>query len=168
MWSDTGTGKRPVPKRNGGYLACGILARAMSQENVELVYRALDAFNRRDLDASLALTDDDVEAIPRAVAIEGRGSYRGHDGVRRWWGDLLAVFPDFTMEVVDVQDLGDATVATVRLRGHGGASDTPTEEMIWHVSRWRGGKCFWWRTFSERAEALEAAGLSEQDAHADS
>ena len=32
----------------------------MSQENVELTHRAFDAFNRRDLDASLALTDDDV------------------------------------------------------------------------------------------------------------
>jgi ketosteroid isomerase-like protein len=36
----------------------------MSQENVDLVRRAVDAFNRRDLDAFVALTDDDVEVIP--------------------------------------------------------------------------------------------------------
>jgi ketosteroid isomerase-like protein len=33
----------------------------MSQENVELVHRVFDAFNRRDLDAMLALIDDDME-----------------------------------------------------------------------------------------------------------
>ena len=38
-----------------------------------------------------------MEAIPRAVAMEG--SYRGHDGIRRWWKDLFDVFPDFTVEV---------------------------------------------------------------------
>jgi hypothetical protein len=27
--------------------------------------------------------DDDVEYVPRAVAMEG--SYHGHDGIRRWW-----------------------------------------------------------------------------------
>ena len=138
----------------------------MSQENVELLRRATEAFNRRDLDASLTLTDDDVEVIPRAGAMEG--SYRGHDGVRRWWKDLLGVFPDFTIEIVEVRDIGDLTLATTRLRGHGAGSDTPTEETIWQVARWRRGKCVWWRTFSNWGEALEAARLSEQDAHADS
>jgi ketosteroid isomerase-like protein len=57
----------------------------MSQENVELTYRTFDALNRRDLDAYLALTDEDVEFVPRTSAIEGESVYRGHDGVRRWW-----------------------------------------------------------------------------------
>jgi ketosteroid isomerase-like protein len=140
----------------------------MSKENVELVRRAVDAFNARDLDVSLALMDDDVEVIPRAVSMEGGSHYQGHDGVRRWWKDLLGVFPDFTIEVVEVRDLGDLTLATMRLRGHGAGSDTPTEETIWQVARWRRGTCVSWRTFSNWGEALEAAGLSEQDAHADS
>ncbi len=71
----------------------------MSQENVEFHYRAIDAFNRRDLDAFLALMDDDVEVVPRAGAMEGERSYRRHDGVRRWWNNLLDVFPDWNVEV---------------------------------------------------------------------
>jgi hypothetical protein len=55
----------------------------MSQENVELVHRLIEAVNRRDLDAALALMDDDVEVASRIVAIEG--GLRGHDGVRLWW-----------------------------------------------------------------------------------
>ena len=60
----------------------------MSQEHVDLHYRANDAFNRRDLDALLALMDDDVEVVPRVGAMEGESSYRGHDGVRRWWSNV--------------------------------------------------------------------------------
>ena len=119
----------------------------------------MDAFNRRDLDAFLALMDDDVEAIPRSVAIEG--GYHGHDGIRRWWEDVLDAFPDFTIEAVEVRDLGDLTVANVRLRGHGAGSDVPCRQTLWYVARWRRGKCVWWGDFAREAEALEAAGLSE-------
>ena len=133
---------------------------------MELVYRGSDAFSRRDLDAYLALMDDDVEGIPRAARMEG--THHGHEGTRRWWKDLLDAFPDFTVEVVEVRDLGDVTVAALRALGHGAGSDTPIEETVWQVARWRHGKCVWWRNFDTLAEALEAAGLSEQDAHADS
>src|SRR6266550_3445433 len=135
----------------------------MSQENVELVHQVFEAFNRRDLDAVLALMDDDVEGFPRIAAIEG--AYHGHEGMRRWWRNLLDAFPDFTVEVGEVRELGDLTVAAVRLRGQGAGSDTPTEQSIWNVARWRRGKCIWWRAFDTRDEALEAIGLSEQDAH---
>ena len=53
----------------------------MSQENVELVYRAYDAFNRRDWDHFLALAHEEVNVESRLVALEGE--YRGHDGLRR-------------------------------------------------------------------------------------
>ncbi len=51
----------------------------MSEENVELYRRGIEAFNRRDLDAFLALAHPDVVGISRFPAIEG-DSYRGHDG----------------------------------------------------------------------------------------
>jgi ketosteroid isomerase-like protein len=137
----------------------------MSQENVELTYRATDAFNRRDLDAFLALVDDDVEYVPRAVVIEG--SYHGHDGIRRWWENLFDVWPDLTTQLVEVRDLGDLTVAAVHFRGQGAGSDIPWDETFWQVARWRGGKCVWMGSFDTRAEALEAVGLSKQDVAAD-
>ena len=140
----------------------------MSQENVELHHRAIDAFNRRDLDAFLTLMDDDVEVVPRAGAMEGESSYRRHEGVRRWWNTVLDVFPDWNIEVLAVRDLGDLTVADLFVRGHGAGSGAPANQATWQMARWRRGKCVWWRFFETRAEALEAVGLSEQDAHADS
>jgi ketosteroid isomerase-like protein len=133
----------------------------MSQENVELLYEANDAFNRRDLDALLALADPDIEWFPRVAELEGGGPYRGHDGVRRWWESWLAVAPDFSVEVEDVGVLDDGTVARVRLRGHGVASGASMEETIWQFAEWRARKCVRYRTFESEAEALEAAGLKE-------
>jgi ketosteroid isomerase-like protein len=137
----------------------------MSQENVKLHYRALDAVNRHDIEALIALMDDEVEAVSALVAIEG--GYHGHDGMRIWWENLLEAFPDFATEVVEVQDHGDVTVAEIRNRGHGADSNAPFVQTLWHAVRWRHGSCAWWATLRTHAEALEAAGLSQQDAHAD-
>ena len=131
----------------------------MSQENVELVYRAVDALNRRDLDAFLALMDDDVEAAPQLAAVEG--GYHGLDGVRRWWENLHDGFPDFTIEVVEVRDLGDLTVTAAHARGHGAGSDTPFEQTLWISAEARHEKVVRWSTHRTEAEALEAVGLSE-------
>jgi ketosteroid isomerase-like protein len=131
----------------------------MSQENVKLVYRAYDALNQRDLDAVLALMDDDVEIVPRTAAIEG--SLHGHEGVRRWWKNMLDVWPDLTVEVVEVGDFGDLTLATLHLRGRGAGSDLPSDATVWQVNRWREGKCVWLANFDRRSEALKAAGPSE-------
>jgi hypothetical protein len=76
----------------------------MSQENLELQRRLKASVNRRDLDAYLALTDEDIEAIPRVGGMEG--GYHGHDGTRRWWVDLLGAFPDFSVEFDEVHDIG--------------------------------------------------------------
>ena len=93
--------------------------------------------------------------------MEGGTYYRGHDGVREWWRDLLAIFPDFSMEVLEVRDLGDSGIVALRARGHGLDSGAPFEETIWAAGEWRDGKMTRWRNFGSEAEALEAAGLRE-------
>ena len=74
----------------------------MSQENVERIQQVFDAFNRRDVDALLALTDEDFEGGSRLVPLEGR--YRGHEGVLRWQQSLYDVFPDWHGEPLEVRD----------------------------------------------------------------
>ena len=131
----------------------------MSRENVELHYRAGDAFNRRDLDAFLALMDPEVEFIPYVVTMEG--TYRGHDGIRRWWQDLFEVFPDWKVEAEEVRDLGDLTLMRGRLRGQGATSGAPFERPYWGAVEWRDEQIVWWHAFGSEAEALEAVGLRE-------
>jgi ketosteroid isomerase-like protein len=131
----------------------------MSQENVDLMLESYDAFNRRDWDAFLALMDDEVEIESRLVAMEG--GYHGHDGLRRWWDNFLGAFPDYTLEIEEVRDLGDVTLGHIRGWGHAAGSATPLVDPSWHPVRWRHGKVVWWRNCSTEAEALEAVGLSE-------
>jgi SnoaL-like domain len=131
----------------------------MSQGNVELAYRAADAFNRRDWDAFVRLTDPEIEVESRLVSMEG--GYHGHEGLRRWWNDFLGTFPDYTVEIEEMRDLGDVTLGHVRGWGHSAASETPLVDPFWQPIRWRDGRCVWWRNCSTEDEALEAAGLSE-------
>jgi ketosteroid isomerase-like protein len=126
----------------------------MSQENVELTRRAFQAFNRRDLDAVLASLHAEVEAFPRLAAVEG--GYRGHDGVRRWWAELLRAFPDFHVQILEMRDLGDFMILALRLRGHGAGSDTPVDTVVWHVNQFRDGKVIRWRVYTGESEAVQA------------
>jgi SnoaL-like protein len=103
--------------------------------------------------------DENIEASSQLTVMEG--GYRGHEGVRRWWGDLTGAFPDWKIEIVDVRDLGDVTVAALLASGHGAGSDAPAQTSVWQVGRWRAGKAVWWASFQVESEALEAVGLSE-------
>jgi ketosteroid isomerase-like protein len=133
----------------------------MSQENVELLRRFHAAFNRRDLDALLALHDPEVEVVSLRMKLEGGHPFQGHDGVRSWYASLLDVYPDFASEIEEVRELGEVTIARLRQYGHGRESDAPIELTVWHVTHVRNRKIVWWCAVRMEAEALEAAGLSE-------
>ena len=131
----------------------------MSQESVELARRAYEAFNRRDLGLLLALMDVEADLIPQLAAMEG--DFHGHDGIRRWWQALLDAWPDYKAEVIEIRDLGSATLAKVQVGGHAADSGIPVTEASWHVWRWRGKKAVWFAVFPTEADALEAAELRE-------
>jgi ketosteroid isomerase-like protein len=101
----------------------------MSQENVELARRAYAALNGRDLDALLAVMDPEVELKARFMEMEGDSYFRGHSGVREWWDRLLAIFPDFRVEVLEIRDFGDRVIAALRVRGHGLESGVPIDHL---------------------------------------
>jgi hypothetical protein len=133
----------------------------MSRENVELLHRAIDTFNRRDLETYLATNDPDVEFTPYERAMEGLGPYQGHDGVRTWWEESFAVYPDLRAELYEVETVGDMTVARGRLRGTGAGSGASFERTLWLANEWRDKKVVWWHAFETETEALEAVGLRE-------
>jgi hypothetical protein len=128
----------------------------MSQENVERALELIEAFNRRDLDAFMALTHVQIDVDSQLVAMEG-----GHKGLRRGWESFLGAFRDYNLEVEELRDLGDVTLAHIRGWGHGAGSATPLVDPFWIPMRWRDEKLVWWRNCSTEAEALEAVELSE-------
>src|SRR5436305_13886243 len=105
----------------------------MSEENVDLTYKALDAFNRRDLEAYLALIDPEVAFTPYEVAVQDGIPYRGHCGVRRWWEETFAVLPNIAAEVDEVRNLGDLTVVCGRLRRRGTSSGASCQRALYQA-----------------------------------
>jgi ketosteroid isomerase-like protein len=126
----------------------------MGQENLERSYAVYDAFNRRDFHAWLGLHGDDVMVTPLAAAVSS--SYRGRDGMTRYWHDLLTHFPDFTTEVLEVRELGPLTLSAARFRGRGAGSDAPFEQVVWQLAEWRDERIAWWRSYASEGEALAA------------
>jgi ketosteroid isomerase-like protein len=131
----------------------------MSKENPQLAYRAADALNQRDLESFLALCDPSIEFVSHLMKLQGGGRYSGHDGMRTWWQRVLAFSPEFRLEVEEVRDPGDITVARMRAHCHDWQSDGPIEQMEWNVIKWWDRKAIWWFVVLDKAEALEAAGL---------
>jgi hypothetical protein len=73
------------------------------------------------------------------------------------------VFPDWSVEAGEIQDLGDRTVAELHARGHGGESETPIDQELWQVAEWSAdNKLLRMSNYASEADALKAAGLSEE------
>jgi steroid delta-isomerase-like uncharacterized protein len=140
----------------------------MSQENVEIVLQAMDAWNREDIEALIPLSGPDVEFVSIFAGMEGR-TYRGYDGLRRYFADMKDAWAEFHRDIEDVTDAGNNQVLVCfHLHGTARASGVPVDERVTTVFHLRRGRLHRMVVYRDREEALEAAGLSEQDAHADS
>ena len=134
----------------------------MSQDNAALVHRLFDALARRDRDTWVALHDPDAEIHP---LIGLGGTYRGHDGAQSFWDDIFSTFPDYSLRIDEVGELGDRTVLALHISAHGAhamdSAGSMVEQLNWVLAETRGGRVVWWRSFRSKAEAVEAAGLRE-------
>jgi ketosteroid isomerase-like protein len=133
----------------------------MSQENVELVRTLLSAFGRADYEATLEALDPEVEwQVPPGIAI-GREVYRGRDEVQRGFAEWLAAWDRHRFELEEMLDHGDHVVVGGVQIGRGRGSGVEVRLPTFHVVTLRDGKITRHRSFRDRAEALEAAGLRE-------
>ena len=134
----------------------------MSEENVEIVRKSIEVFNRDGLDASLEYSTDDIEHRAVEGAVDDRGPMRGKEAVRAYIQDWLDTFDDFKTEPVELIAVGDdQVVAVVRLSGRAKASGIETDLTFAVLYTVRDGKLARGREYETREEALEAAGLSE-------
>jgi uncharacterized protein len=133
----------------------------MSQENVEVVKRAVEAINQRDIDGYLACCTDDVQVITPTAEVDGT-TYDGHDGIRRFFTDIRDAAPDFKIVVESLEAVGpDRALGFMRVTGTGRASGIPIENATGNVYDFADGRIRRTRIFFDRNQALKAAGLSE-------
>ena len=80
----------------------------MSQENVEVAREVISAWNEYDLGRWLGRWHPDCVWVPRLrVQVEGVQSYRGHEGLRRYWAEEDAVFHGVRVDISEIRAVGE-------------------------------------------------------------
>jgi ketosteroid isomerase-like protein len=133
----------------------------MSKENVERIRLMYEHFNRTD-EPHWELFDSEAEFD--ATAVVGLGRYAITEGREEILGLLhsyAAAFEEWRIEPEEIIDAGDQVVAAVRDGGHLRGTDDVVYNRFTHVWTFRSGKIVRWKTFTDRSQALEAAGLRE-------
>ena len=132
----------------------------MSQENVTIARRAMEAFNAGDLAAATAQMLADVEWRPLGAMTHGEVLV-GIDAVQRFWREWTETFDDFRLMIEDVSEAPAGAIAVTRATGRGRTSGVElTGDPFFQVFEIRDGEIRSLRMYRSRAEALEAAGLS--------
>jgi ketosteroid isomerase-like protein len=133
----------------------------MSQENVEIVKLAYEAFARGGLDRWMEQFADDVDYRTVEGALDDVGQMHGRDALRTWLQDWIDTFDEFFLEPVELIEAGEDTVVAVeRYSGRAKLSGVETDQMGAVVFTLRDGKIVRGREYPNREEALEA-GLRE-------
>jgi uncharacterized protein len=131
----------------------------MPEGNVELVRTLLSAFDRADYEAALEALDREIEwQVPSGVAI-GEQVYGGRDEVRRGFAEWLGAWDTYRFEPEEILDHGDHVVVGGMQIGRGRGSGAEVRLPTLSVFTLRDGKVTRHRSYGDRTEALEAAGL---------
>jgi ketosteroid isomerase-like protein len=132
-----------------------ILPNAMSQENLEIARRAFDEMGGDEFSA----WDPDVEII-NAEGWVIETTYRGHEGLRRWWDDIAEAFGDFRIELEEVVEVDDERLLTTqRFVARFRTTEIPFDGR-WASILWiRDGKVVRAHGHLTKRRALRAAGL---------
>ncbi len=132
----------------------------MSQENVEIVRSVYARWSEGDFRATLDVVDPLVLMV-LGPGFPDSGAYLGIEGLTNYTRGFLEPWSHVTIEAEEAIDAGDSVVVAVHQRGVGSESGVAIDMRYFQVWSFRGRKVIRIEGFRERAEALEAAGLSE-------
>lgn len=128
----------------------------MSEENVEVVRRMLEAYLRSDFETALSCFAEDV------VWEDLNGTYHGHAGVSKATARWAGAWDDLHQEVDDILDTeGDDVVVLLKQSGRGKGSGVPVESLSGWIYTITGGTITRVRLFTDPDAAFRVAGLSK-------
>jgi ketosteroid isomerase-like protein len=134
----------------------------MPRDKVEVVKRAVDAYNRRDVDDLFAeLVTPDLELWPAVTRAYGGGCYQGREGLERFAAAIGEVWEELQNTAEEFRDLGDRVLVLGRLTGRGKGSGAQVDAPLAAIFDFRDDRIWRVRGYVDRAEGLRAAGLSE-------
>ena len=130
----------------------------MSQENVEVVRRALAALDRRDVDAYLEVASPQIELITPALPLQGL--ITGHEGIRDFFRELWSFSEASEFQVEEIRAVEGRVLAffVIAATGPQGIQTSARVGGVYDLER---GKIRRAHVFADRTEAREAVGLPE-------
>ena len=132
----------------------------MSQPYVEIVKRALEAFNSGDAEAFAGFTTDDFEWRTGLGAVEGE-VFRGRGGVETYFARLSNAWEQFRFLADEFRAGGDVVLVLGRLEGRGRGGGVPVDSPVGAVWELRDAKIWRLRAYLDQAEATRVAELTE-------
>jgi ketosteroid isomerase-like protein len=140
----------------------------MPHEDLDVMRKWTETWNRIDLDALAATFDDDAELITDPSWMEA-GPFRGRAAIRAWFEGLKESWDGRDVVVLkELFEVGEQVIARVDWQVRGRASGIETTLDATSVNVIQGGRIVRQQWYFDYAKALEAVGLSEQDTPGDS
>jgi ketosteroid isomerase-like protein len=128
----------------------------MSSTDVEIVRRGFETF-RGGVDAALEVIDPEFEMVTTAQYAAEPDTYRGHDGIRRWFDGFDGAMDRIWLEPRELEDLGSNRVlATFALHATGISTGLETELEALAIVTLRGERILRIEFFPD-AESARAA-----------
>jgi ketosteroid isomerase-like protein len=130
----------------------------MGEGNLRAAHEVIDAVERRDLDALIALTDSDVE-WRSAFAVSKGGLYVGHAGMREYVNDMTDAWDIVRLDVDQELEVGQVVIFVGRIHYRGKGSGVESEADAGYVLTFKAGKVTGFRPFRDPETALANVGL---------
>ena len=129
----------------------------MPTENLEITRRAFKAFNEDGVEGLIPFIHPEFEATTPPNLASEPDTYRGHDGVRRWFDSFYEVMDDIRWEADEFIEVGEIVVVPFTLRARGKSTGLDFGQPAVQVWQFRDGLAIRLELFPERGEALERA-----------
>jgi ketosteroid isomerase-like protein len=127
------------------------------EDNVEIVQRGFAAFNESGVEGILPFIHPEFEATTPPNLASEPDTYRGHDGIRRWFDSFDEVMEEIRWDAHGFQGVSGRVVVEFTLRARGkttGLDFGQDAVMVWSL---RDGKAIRVELFETLDEALAAA-----------
>jgi ketosteroid isomerase-like protein len=128
----------------------------MTEANVEFLREGYEALSRGDLETFKALARERLDAGFEFHSVWDGQVFRGVQGTFDWISDTRETWDRYQQEVEEIADLGDDVLVVVGISARGGGSGVPVAQELAVIWTFEGDRAVRARSFTSRAEALEA------------
>jgi uncharacterized protein len=132
----------------------------MSQENVEIVRRLYEAWQRDGFGVVPDLMDPAIEWVNPPYAVEP-GTHCGYAGFALAASSFASVYPDSRVVDARFYDAGNRIAVKASMVSKSSGSEFPIEAQRGYVFDLRRGRVTRFAWFNDPAQALKAVGLEE-------